>query len=321
MRRIVLFARKGLRRRRLTAYGNWLVLALAMTVLGIGSLAYGVSDRFFNAQLAEKAPWRLMLTIDNVCIALAVLLGPWQFVPGLRWRWPQVHRWLGQLHAGSAMTCALVAILLAWQVDAGPLARMSLMALGSVWLVATGMVQVSRGDTEVHRRWMVRSFALTATTVCLRFCFAFGLPFAAVPLVVVCLGWLPVLVAVEIWLCEAEELNTYPGRDRYVPPASRTQNLGVEITVEPLDFPCSAWTALPRIHHEEPAGLLFLELEARVGPIKKESRAKAVMDVRPPHRFRRNSGPGRHDASLGLAGHSPLGGVTRRDVVAGSSTR
>ncbi|MFC7557091.1 DUF2306 domain-containing protein [Pseudoroseomonas wenyumeiae] len=323
MQRIVLFARTGLRHRRLTDYGNWVVLTLAMTTLGLGSLAYDVSDRFFSAQLVEKAPWRLMLTIDGICIALAVLLGPWQFVPGLRWRWPQVHGWLGRLYAGSAMTCALVTILLAWQVDAGLFARMILMAFGSAWLVTTGMMQVRRGDIGVHRRWMVRSFALTATTVCLRFCFVLGLPFAAVPLVVACLGWLPALVAVEIWLCEAEELKAHFGNGRGVPPASRTRNLRVEISVGPLDLPVSAWAADPRSHHGEPLAPPFPEFKARIEPIDKTGRGEAAVDALPPHRLCRDGGAGRYNAFLGLAElrQSPSSSFTSRGVVAGSSPR
>jgi uncharacterized membrane protein len=247
MGRTVLLACAALRHRCLTDYGNWVVLTLATTTLGLGALAHGVSHRFFDAQLVDRTPWRLMLTIDGICTALALLAGPWQFVPGLRWRWPQVHGWLGRLYAASAMASALITVRLAWQGDAGLLASASLLALGPVWLVASGMVLARRGDMEAHRRWMVRSFVLTATTAFLRFCFVLGLPFAAIPLAVACLGWLPAMLAVEIWLCEAEETRTGLRGDRYLPATSHAAKLGVEITLETPGCRGPGQVAVPRL--------------------------------------------------------------------------
>jgi uncharacterized membrane protein len=242
-----LFACAPRRQKPLIGYGNWVLLTLATTTLGLGSLAYGVSDRFFDAHHANDASWQLMPTIEGACAALAMLIGPWQFVPGLRWRWPQVHAWLGQVYAASAMASAFLTVLLAWQNDAESIAVVGLLALGTAWLVASAIVLASHGHIRAYQRWMVRSFVLTATTVCLRFCFVLGLPFDAVPLAVACLGWLPMLIMAEIWLCEEDEADTGPLRVWHQGPASDARNLGVEISIETLDGQTSVWISAPYI--------------------------------------------------------------------------
>ncbi|MCI0755696.1 DUF2306 domain-containing protein [Teichococcus vastitatis] len=237
MERTVPAACAALRRRYLTDYGCWVLLMLIATMLGLASLSYGVSSRFFGTQLVDQASWRLLLRIGEAGSASALMIGPWLFVPGIRWRWPQVHNWLGRLYAISVLAAALVTVLLAWEIEATPVVRLELLALGAAWLATTGLglAQAWRGDISSHRRWMMRSFALTAATECLRLGFVLCLLFVAVHPAIACLGWIPVLLYMEIWLREADETIACAQRDRRVPSASRALNLGVEIAVEMPD--------------------------------------------------------------------------------------
>jgi hypothetical protein len=233
MGRTLLSACAALRRRYLTAYATWVLLTLAAAILGLGSLAYGVSDRLFAARLPDEAQWPTLLAIDGVSMALALLVGPWLFVPGLRWRWPEVHGWLGRLYAVSAMASASVMVVVAWQVEAGPAATTGLLVLGSAWLIATVlyMIQAWREDIGAHRRWMVRSFVLAAAIVSLRFCFVLSLPFAAT-----CLAGISMIVAAEMWLCRTEDTASGSRRERQIPPALYAfSKLGIEIATETLD--------------------------------------------------------------------------------------
>jgi uncharacterized membrane protein len=190
MERTMLAACTTLRQRCLTDYGNWVALTLAASCLGLGSLAYGVSDRFFTSWLPDGAPRHALLAADSIGIALALLVGPWQLVPGLRWRWPQVHGWLVRLYAASTVASALTTVVLACMINAGLTATFGLLALGSVWLATTGLgvLQAWRGNIVAHRRWMTRSLALTMVTTGLRFWFVLSLPFATAYPAVACLG-------------------------------------------------------------------------------------------------------------------------------------
>jgi hypothetical protein len=88
----------------------------------------------------------------------------------------------------------------------GWIASAGFLALGAAWIAATGLAVrfILRGDALSHRRWMIRSFALTAAAITLRMylplVFVFHWPFSIAYPAVAWLCWIPNALAVEVYL-------------------------------------------------------------------------------------------------------------------------
>ncbi len=112
-------------------------------------------------------PW---IIVHAASAATALLLGPVQFLPAVRRRWPRVHRWTGRTYVVGCLAGGASALVLAAGISSGMIAGAGFGALGVVWMYVTGRgwrTARARRWPE-HRRWMVRSFAMTFAAVTLR---------------------------------------------------------------------------------------------------------------------------------------------------------
>ena len=117
-------------------------------------------NRFLN-------PW---VVVHASSAATALLLGPVQFLPTVRRRWPRVHRWTGRTYVVGCFAGGASALVLAAGISSGMTAGAGFGALGVVWMHVTGQGwRTARArQWPEHRRWMVRSFAMTFSAVTLR---------------------------------------------------------------------------------------------------------------------------------------------------------
>jgi uncharacterized membrane protein len=100
----------------------------------------------------------------------ALLIGPWQFLEGLRRRHRLVHRAMGMVYVTACLVGGLAALPIALGSNGGPVAAAGFLTLAVLWLwtTARAVAAIASGDIASHRRWMVRSFALTLAGVTLR---------------------------------------------------------------------------------------------------------------------------------------------------------
>jgi uncharacterized membrane protein len=155
---------------------------------------------------AQAAPWLVVHIASGI---VALLTAPWQFFnrqPGSALR---LHRWTGRVYVAACTLGGLAGLVLAAGSASGLLAALGFGLLALLWLVTTwtGLVLALRGKRQAHRRWMVRSFALTLAAVTLRvylpLAMAVGLPFALAYPVIAWLCWVPNLALAEWWLARA----------------------------------------------------------------------------------------------------------------------
>nr|WP_245260857.1 DUF2306 domain-containing protein [Agrobacterium sp. 10MFCol1.1] len=138
--------------------------------------------------------------------ATALLLGPWQFRPRLRVRWPFLHKCIGRIYALGCASGGLAALVLATGLSSGPVAGAGFAALGLAWLITTGLAvhEVLAGRIASHRRWMIRSFALTLSAVTLRIYLplsdVFNVEFLTAYRTIAWACWLPNLLLAELFL-------------------------------------------------------------------------------------------------------------------------
>lgn len=186
--------------------GFTLMIALALPV-AVVSLRYlapvpaGAAPEVLANRFADP-----FLALHAGFGALALALGPVQFLPGLRRRHTAFHRALGSLYVMACLAGAIAALALAAGTVAGPVATAGFGGLGLAWLFTTwrGLAAALARRFAAHRRWMIRSFALTLAAVTLRLQLPvsamLGIDFETAYLWISFTCWVPNLVAAELWM-------------------------------------------------------------------------------------------------------------------------
>ncbi len=144
--------------------------------------------------------------VVGATIALALM--PFQFWTRLRMRRLTLHRWLGRLYAVAILLGGISGVWLAMTTQTGSIAGTGFALLGVAWLYVTGnAVRLAmKGDIAAHRRWMIRSAALTLAAVTLRIylpILAATLGFETGYTLVAWLCWVPNAIFAE-WLLRRE---------------------------------------------------------------------------------------------------------------------
>jgi Predicted membrane protein (DUF2306) len=137
---------------------------------------------------------------------LALLLAPWQFVGGLRRSYPRVHRWIGRAYVAAVAISGVAAYPVAFGTFAGPIASAGFALMATAWLGTTLVAwrAVRQRRYAVHRRWMIRSFALALSAVTLRIALVvpvqLQLDFMPLYRVTSWASWIVNLLLAELWL-------------------------------------------------------------------------------------------------------------------------
>jgi uncharacterized membrane protein len=175
-----------------------IIAAYAMAVVFVPAMRPPfLRERFVTVPLAAYA--------HLLGSGLALAIGPFQLNVRLRGRFLDVHRWIGRAYVISVLLGGTAALALATISQAGLPTHVGFGLLGGLWLFATGMAyrRIRAGDQVSHRRWMIRSYALTFAAVTLRIYLPLsqvaGIPFDAAYQTISWLCWVPNLVVAE-WL-------------------------------------------------------------------------------------------------------------------------
>jgi uncharacterized membrane protein len=180
----------------------------ALLSLGMAGYAYHylLPGAFAPPGIKENPmayPW---LFVHAGLAATALLLGPFQFLPRLRLKQPRLHRWIGRSYVFACLTGGSAGLALAMGSTAGPIARVGFAALAVTWLLTTAMAwrMALHRRFDDHRRWMIRSFALTFAAVTLRLYLPLP-PLIGVSAIegyraISWLCWVPNLVVAELYL-------------------------------------------------------------------------------------------------------------------------
>lgn len=148
----------------------------------------------------------LAFTLHITAAPVALIIGGVQFIPQLRARFPATHRWMGRIYVFAVMIGGISGIVLAYGNENGDLTRLGFGLLSILWLVCTALAlrhAIARRIGE-HRKWMVRSFALTFAGVTLRLYLAIffitGFEYSEAVIYLAWICWVPNLLFAEWWL-------------------------------------------------------------------------------------------------------------------------
>jgi len=195
--------------KRLSATIGWtlmLFLALVITL---------ISSRYLTLDPAVYFPEQKVVYMANTTAIvghisgslLALLLGPFQFLPRLRRaRWLGIHRWSGRVYLIGVAVGGLFGLYVAQLAYGGLPSRLGFSGLALFWLYSALQAYrfIRRGDLQGHKRWMFRNYATTFAAVTLRIWLPLlqvaGVDFILAYRTVSWLSWLPNLLMIEWWL-------------------------------------------------------------------------------------------------------------------------
>ena len=150
---------------------------------------------------------RALVYVHIFASTLALVLGPLQFWAALRSAYPAVHRAMGRVYLGVGVLVGGVSgLLMAPQAYGGLVSTLGFGGLALAWLYSglRAYRAIRSGDVALHRRWMVRNFALSFAAVTLRLWLPLSmgarLPFEVAYPVIAWLCWVPNLMFAEILL-------------------------------------------------------------------------------------------------------------------------
>lgn len=181
---------------------------------GASVLVSLLSVRFLFLELGQAAPglavhegvrdFAFYCHVGGASVAL--LVGPWQFFKKFRARFPIIHRCTGTVYLCACLVGGVSGIYIGYYSPNGPIAAAGFMLLGVLWIAATclGVANILNGNPSNHRRWMIRSFAMTFAAVTLRLfippLFVFGVDEVTIFSLLAWISWIPNLFIAERYL-------------------------------------------------------------------------------------------------------------------------
>ncbi|MCC0178834.1 DUF2306 domain-containing protein [Waterburya agarophytonicola K14] len=187
---------------------GWIVMtALALLLFLVASRYLTLnSEVYFEEQKAVYIAHRAGISIHIVGAMLAIAIGPFQFLPqSITKRYLKLHRWLGKIYMLGVLFGSLGGLYMAFLAYGGFIARLGFAILAIVWLFSGYMAYKHIRDRKIqlHRRWMVRNYALTFAGVTLRLWQVvfelIGVEFIQSYIIVAWLSWVLNLIVAE-WM-------------------------------------------------------------------------------------------------------------------------
>jgi len=183
----------------------WLT-AIFVALVSYRFLALGL-ETAFPSMLGHITDRNLVFLVHIFASPVALVLGLFQFLPRLRKARPVLHRWSGRIYGLAVLTGGIAGLVLAAGSFERPIAALGFGALAILWLGVTAQAirLAMAGRIAEHRRWMIRSYALTFAAVTLRLALPFffyfgGLDYAETSNYVGWLCWIPNLIIAELYL-------------------------------------------------------------------------------------------------------------------------
>lgn len=152
----------------------WWFLWSLLALLAIGVAAYFVPPYLTGSSAVpiDRAivGYYASLVVHALPAGLTLIIGPWQFVPRLRARFPRLHRVMGRVYLISVVAASAAAAYASAVTKSGFALQVAFYLLIVAWLytAAKAYRTIRRREVALHRIWMVRNYALTFAAVTLR---------------------------------------------------------------------------------------------------------------------------------------------------------
>lgn len=209
----------------------WQILCAAtfmVFVIPVFYILLTLSVMILNQELAS--PFFNIPVLDNFLLFLHVILsippimlGPWMFNTALRNEKPDLHRQLGKLYVFGCLLGAVTVFPLAVNNRIGIEPKIGFGVMAVLWGTISYFAYSAaiNKDFVAHRRWMMRSFAMTFAFVHVNLTYKFLLPYellshAGVKVFQSMISWMFNLFVVEIYLAATTHIGRFVGFKRWM---------------------------------------------------------------------------------------------------------
>lgn len=190
----------------------WVLFVFFAIIIGLYPFGYIFSgvlaeNGLLSSKPSEVITSQLWLTLFYIHIFLGgiALLSGWsQFFEKFRNRNIKFHRVLGKIYLISVLISGLSGFYIAIYAEGGVIGKLGFSGLAMAWLFTSTMAYLSirKKDINAHKRWMIRSFALTFAAVTLRIWlptlqYGIGMDFISAYVLIAWLCWVPNLLWAE----------------------------------------------------------------------------------------------------------------------------
>ena len=205
-----------------TNYWWWItaVLSTAVASYSIGMLLFPSLRTPFVANLVDSNMGVAFSHFGGSAVAL--ITGSLQLHRQIRLKSPNVHRWLGRLYLVGVAFGSVSGGVMSLKASGGAAARWGFLLLTICWVLFSlgGYIHKRFNNIIEHRRWMIRSFALTFGAVTLRvylpIALLSGYSFDDAYPIIAWAAWLPNLILVDVALTINERRSLKLRADRSV---------------------------------------------------------------------------------------------------------
>ena len=187
------------------------VLAAFTTILVSRYLTFD-PDVYFEQQRQTYIDHRIGIASHIIGGMIAMALGPFQFMTGLRERWPALHRGMGRVYLSACAVGSIAGFYMAFYAYGGFPSSMGFGMLSMAWFTCAAMalLRIRARNVAAHREWVLRSYALTFAAVTLRIYLGthgallgaevIDLPFTEMYIAVAWMCWVPNLILAECYI-------------------------------------------------------------------------------------------------------------------------
>lgn len=118
------------------------------------------TEESYGPYFWSRANWVFVHIVFGI---LALLLGPFQFVPAIRNRYLTVHRWMGRTYLTSTLIAAIAGLYMASTSQVSYTYQSGLTFLALIWITTGTMAFIAIRNLNIkqHREWMIRSYVVT----------------------------------------------------------------------------------------------------------------------------------------------------------------
>ncbi len=196
------------------------VFVLLCISIGLYPLTYFIVDREFgllafkSQKLLSNVLWNIGFYFHIIFGGISLLIGWLQFNKKLRiWR-IQFHRTIGKIYVFAVILSGFGGIGIAFSATGGLASTIGFMSLGIIWIVTTmlGFTSIKKNQIELHKKYMIYSYALCFSAVTLRLWLPILIPlnngeFVPAYQIVAWLCWVPNIVVAYLLIDRKSQLS------------------------------------------------------------------------------------------------------------------
>ncbi len=190
-------------------WGLLVFLAIGVAGYAFSYLSFNPSFGFLSAKpevLRANPLWKTAFYLHASFGGIALITGAFQFSKKLR-KNLSLHRKLGKLYMAGITVSGVAGFGLSLFAEGGIIARVGFNLLAIVWLATSWMAyrSIRQKDVDVHREWMIRSYAACCAAISLRLILPLEtallqIDFVTAYQIVAWMCWVPNMLAAEVYI-------------------------------------------------------------------------------------------------------------------------